>query len=715
MTARNIVNGVFSFFFSCWSTSVAADSLNTPIERHAVVMRHNPVLRQFDVNSPFSVGNGEFAFTVDATGLQTFSQEFEQTTPLGTLSQWAWHTAPNPQGWSMDRFHYKEYECFGRKVGYADIFGNKRTPEINWLRSNPHRLHLGKIGFHFVKSDGTISQSTDLTDIQQTLDLWNGVIKSHFVFEGQPVDVQTICHPDNDLIAVQVVSPLLQQGKLSIQIQFPYGTGDTKTADWNHPDAHSTKMICPNNHEAIFQRTLDNDSYVTASAWSSAAIISEEAKHKYVLTPARTNNQFEFVCAFSPKRIEKKLLTFKQTFATTQAHWNYFWSTGGAVDLSGSKDSRWMELERRIVLSQYLTAIQCAGSFPPQETGLTYNSWEGKFHLEMHWWHAVHFALWDRLPMLERSLQYYQSILPKARANARRQGYAGARWPKMTDTLGNDSPSPIGPFLIWQQPHPIYYAELCYREHYDLATLQQYQQVVFATAEFMASYAQWDATSNRYILGPILECAQEIFPKDKTINPTFELAYWRWGLETAQRWRERLGLKRDSVWDHVLNHLAKPTVRDGKYLFTESTPESYTNPRWAKDHPSVTAALGMLPGPGIDTATMRNTLDWIWTHWNWPDTWGWDYPMVAMCAARVGEPKKAVDALLMDTPKNVFQLNGQNYQRPGLSIYLPGNGGLLTAIAMMCAGWDEAPTTSAPGFPNDGQWNVRWENLTRMP
>jgi hypothetical protein len=280
-------------------------------------MRHNPVLRQFDVNSPFSVGNGEFAFTVDATGLQTFSQEFEQTTPLGTLSQWAWHTAPNPQGWSMDRFHYKEYECFGRKVGYADIFGNKRTPEINWLRSNPHRLHLGKIGFHFVKSDGTISQSTDLTDIQQTLDLWNGVIKSHFVFEGQPVDVQTICHPDNDLIAVQVVSPLLQQGKLSIQIQFPYGTGDTKTADWNHPDAHSTKMICPNNHEAIFQRTLDNDSYVTASAWSSAAIISEEAKHKYVLTPARTNNQFEFVCAFSPKRIEKKLLTFKQTFATT--------------------------------------------------------------------------------------------------------------------------------------------------------------------------------------------------------------------------------------------------------------------------------------------------------------------------------------------------------------------------------------------------------------
>ena len=72
--------------------------------------------------------------------------------------------------------------------------------------------------------------------------------------------------------------------------------------------------------------------------------------------------------------------------------------------MSGSQDPRWRELERRIVLSQYLTAIQCAGSLPPQETGLTCNSWEGKFHLEMHWWHAAHFALWDRLPLLERSL-----------------------------------------------------------------------------------------------------------------------------------------------------------------------------------------------------------------------------------------------------------------------------------------------------------------------
>ena len=50
----------------------------------------------------------------------------------------------------------------------------------------------------------------------------------------------------------------------------------------------------------------------------------------------------------------------------------------------------------------YLMAIQCAGSLPPQETGLTFNSWYGKFHLEMHWWHGVHFPLWGRAELFEK-------------------------------------------------------------------------------------------------------------------------------------------------------------------------------------------------------------------------------------------------------------------------------------------------------------------------
>jgi hypothetical protein len=157
-------------------------------------------------------------------------------------------------------------------------------------------------------------------------------------------------------------------------------------------------------------------------------------------------------------------------------------------------------------------------------------------------------------------------------------------------------------------------------------------------------------------------------------------------------------------------------VIDGKYAFAETAPDSYTNPRWNDDHPAVLCAFGMLPGPGIDRRTMRRTFDWIWQNWNWAHTWGWDYPVVAMCAARIGEPHRAVDALLLDTPKNFYRTNGHNHQRPGLTIYLPGNGGLLTAAAMMAAGWNGAPEGQhAPGFPNDGSWTVRYENLRRLP
>ena len=723
------------------------------VDRQALVTRHNVVLRQFDANNPLTVGNGEFAFTVDATGLQTFPEAFEKTIPLGTLSDWGWHTAPNSNGWSIDRFQFKEFpDLNGRLVPYADVPHNQQTPEIKWLRANPHRLHLGQIGFVLKHADGSPARTNDLTDIKQTLDLWDGLITSRFKFDGQPVEVQTVCLPDSDAIAVQVMSPLVREKRLAIQIHFPYGTGETRTADWGHPEAHTTTLNQPGPDQAEFARKLDNDEYFVAARWTANATLTNTAKHRFQaglgsegragspLPAARsgaadgahgvtrpTLDTLEFVCAFSPTNLTaKNLPAFAQAKRAAQKHWNHFWTTGGAIDLSGSKDPRWFELERRIVLSQYLTAIQDAERYPPAETGLTYNTWEGKFHLEMHWWHEAHFALWNRLPLLEKSLGYYQDILPRAKATAQKQGYAGARWPKMTSPSGAESPSPVGPFLVWQQPHPIFYAELCYRSHGDRKTLGKYSRIVFATADFMASYATWDEKTKRYVLGPVLQCAQEIFPKDKTFNPTFELTYWRWGLETAQQWRQRLGLPRDEKWDAVLKDLAKPPTADGKYLFAESTPDDYTNPKWNADHPSVTAALGLLPGPGVDAETMRHTLDWIWKNWNWPDTWGWDYPMLAMTAARLGEPERAVDALLLDTPKNHYALNGQVYQRPGLTIYLPANGGLLYATAMMAAGWDSpspgsfgatssSPKRNAPGFPDNGQWNVRWENLRPAP
>ena len=47
------------------------------------------------------------------------------------------------------------------------------------------------------------------------------------------------------------------------------------------------------------------------------------------------------------------------------------------------------------------------------------------------------------------------------------------------------------------------------------------------------------------MLGPPLWIAQEIYDQATSQNPSFELAYWQWALETAQQWRLRLGMDRD--------------------------------------------------------------------------------------------------------------------------------------------------------------------------
>jgi hypothetical protein len=176
-------------------------------------------------------------------------------------------------------------------------------------------------------------------------------------------------------------------------------------------------------------------------------------------------------------------------------------------------------------------AIQGRGRYPSQETGLTCNSWHGKFHLEMHWWHAVHFALWGREEILEKQMAWYLDTMPVMIETARRQGYEGARWGKMLGPDGREAPSGIGPLLLWQQPHPIYYAELLYRLNPTKNTLEKYAGLIEQTAAFMADFASWNEERACFELGPPFISAREFearaYARNK--NGGFELAYWRWG------------------------------------------------------------------------------------------------------------------------------------------------------------------------------------------
>jgi hypothetical protein len=285
----------------------------------------------------------------------------------------------------------------------------------------------------------------------------------------------------------------------------------------------------------------------------------------------------------------------------------------------------------------------------------------------------------------------------------------------MVGPEGRESPGG-NPLIIWNQPHVIYLAEMLYRNDPSPAVLHAWSDLVLESADCLSAMMAWDAAGDRYVLGPPLWISQEIYDQKKSRNPTFELSYWAFALKVAQQWRERLGLGRSADWDRRLAKISALPVKDGRYVALESFPDTWDNVASRHDHPSFLLALGMLPGDGVDRATMDRTLDAVIKSWDWETKiWGWDYPMMAMTAARLNEPQRAVDLLLKDGPNNHYLPNGHCPQRGDLAVYLPANGALLSAVALMAGGWDGAPARPTPGFPDDGRWRVRAEGLHPLP
>ncbi|MBN2520910.1 MAG: hypothetical protein JXB17_10425, partial [Bacteroidales bacterium] len=658
---------------------------------------------------------GNFTFTTDLTGLQTFYKDYENGIPLGTQSNWGWHTIPNTEGYQLQETELV-FNSRGREIPFLHKFRDGYKAKVgNYFRENPHRLHLGMIGLVITKEDDSIIDINDIKNAKHQLNLWKGEITSEFKIDNIPVKVEVFCHQELDMISVKIESPLISNGQLSVQWKFSYGVPENTHPgyDFSVSEKHTSTIVNNEINSALILRKLDNDQYFVKLQWQTPAELINVKKHQYTLLPKKESNVLEFSCLFSPDSIKKDLPDFKSTSLNSIKAWKNFWKNGGAVDFSECTDSRAKEIERRIVLSQYLTKIQCSGNLPPAETGLTYNSWYGKFHLEMHWWHVAHFPMWNRPEYLAKQMEYYFHIIDKARETAKKQGFKGIRWPKMTDPEGQESPSNVGTYLIWQQPHFIYFAEQLYQAQPSEEILLKYKELVFETAEFMADFPVYDSINKVYNLVPPLIPAQELWSRETTMNPPFELSYWYWGLSTAQEWHKRLNLPVNEKWEGVRNNLPAPVFIDSIYMGIGNAPDSYTNPENMRDHPMVLGSLGMLPEwDKIDKQIMKNTLNIILEKWNWPSTWGWDYPMVAMCATRLGEPEIAIEALLMDVQKNTYLKNGHNYQSSRLRIYLPGNGGLLKAIALMCAGWEGCEIEN-PGFPKDGKWNVKWENLSK--
>ena len=249
-----------------------------PIDRHALVSRHNPVVERLDTDAPLSVGNGGFAFTADITGLQTFAALYQRTgVPTETQARWAWHTGANPQHYTLQDA-MQPYTAFGRTVDYPT---NASGPAGEWLRRNPHDVPLGQIGLELAQNDGAPLAPDDVQNPRQTLDLWTGVIRSHYELAGVPVRVETACHPGLDLVAIRIESDLVATGRLRVVLAFPRGydrsVKNTPPLDWSHPELHRTAMAGQRPGRVDLARTIDDTHYQVAVAWTGEASLRETA------------------------------------------------------------------------------------------------------------------------------------------------------------------------------------------------------------------------------------------------------------------------------------------------------------------------------------------------------------------------------------------------------------------------------------------------------
>ena len=353
----------------------ASASTASVIDRHAIVSRYNPTRNASSPTTPMQVGNGHFAFGADVTGLQTFL-------PFAIMSDWGWKNDSLPPGrtWQdVEDYEGVQWDFHGRPVQY-EFDGEPLVQQ--WLISNPNRVNLGRVGLLFLENDQkpTNVSEADLTDIEQSLNLWTGIMTSQFKFRGQPITVTTVASQSSSAVGVNIQSPLLQSGKLGIYFDFPWNDGSQKfsapfVGSFNATSNHTTSLRVSGslgrNVQASIEHTLVASTFLT-SIGGDPFVISRDSPstHRYSVHPSSTSKSFSFTVAYSSvgNAVATALPLYQAVVTESTRAWEAFWSQSGFVDVfTGSSDPRADELQRRIILSRYLMRVNEAGETSPQE------------------------------------------------------------------------------------------------------------------------------------------------------------------------------------------------------------------------------------------------------------------------------------------------------------------------------------------------------------
>ena len=314
-------------------SSTRPRNAEAPIDRHAVVTRHNPTLDKVNTSEVAVLGNGAFALSIDVTGLQTLNETFsgvpntsspfrckcaahaEVFFPLMTGSDWGWHSfkPPGPPGSKADPFAPPQLGSFWDlwrvssnrsamreswyPTGSAAAGPSRKGPSdpalraaIEWRGVNPHRLSLGQIALRKLRGKGNgttteVIRPEELSNITQTLDLWSGVAHSTFELAGTSVAVDTAVHGQADLVSATVESPLVAAGLLGVAVSFGGGTGDKSGANWTISNLHFSEVVKArsSSNSVLIRRSLDYDEYLVRISFSDGYTLLRVGPHAFVV------------------------------------------------------------------------------------------------------------------------------------------------------------------------------------------------------------------------------------------------------------------------------------------------------------------------------------------------------------------------------------------------------------------------------------------------
>ncbi|MDE5570667.1 MAG: glycoside hydrolase family 88 protein, partial [Prevotella sp.] len=266
------------------------ENITASIDREAVLFRNSPVITTADPLASLTVGNGHFATTVDVTGLQTYIDDYKQGVPLNAMSDWGWHAFPNKdnltpaeteKSFDLGHGHPEVYA-----VEYKKAEDGRHKLATEYFRVNPHRLNLGAVGLQLQDKSGRPIALKSLTDIHQTLNLWQGEITSSYQADGEKVDVTTIGLPDRDAAAWRIITPLFAKKRAVVTLRLPYPTGKhaDDASDWNQDERHTSRIVSQYANAAVIEHHLDTTTYYIYIRWEGQAKVSEAKPHTFLLT-----------------------------------------------------------------------------------------------------------------------------------------------------------------------------------------------------------------------------------------------------------------------------------------------------------------------------------------------------------------------------------------------------------------------------------------------